>query len=94
MSDEDLKAMLYLALEADITEEPKHPFTTTVPHDDMLVHVAKCPECDKKIRPNCDWMVDDKIAYLPVSFCPRCGTPIDWTGVLSEDELGELEEVQ
>ena len=91
MRDDDLKTVLAWVLEADITVEPKHPFTVTVPHDETLAHVAKCPECDKQIRPNRDWTVEGKAAYLPVSFCSRCGTPIDWTGVLSEDELGEID---
>lgn len=92
ISDEELKASLEWALESITTVKPKHPFTVT--HEGMLEHVAKCPACDKQIRPNRDWTVEGRAAYLPVSFCPRCGISLDWRGVLGKDELGELEEVQ
>ncbi len=88
MRDEDLKTVLAWALESDIAEEPRYPLK--VPHDKVIKHVAECPECYRKIEPNQDWTVYDRVAYLPISFCSRCGTPIDWTGALGEDELGEL----
>lgn len=88
MRDEELKTILAWVLEADIAEEPKASFMSP------LKYIAKCPKCDMPITPNQDRTVDDKVVYLPVSFCPRCGTPIDWTGVISKDELGELEEVE
>lgn len=91
MTEKDLKTTLAWVLESGIAKEPKEPIE--VPHDGVIEHVAKCPECDKPVRPNRNWTVEGKMAYLPVSFCSRCGTPIDWTGVLSEDELGETDRI-
>lgn len=92
MKDKELKTELAWALESITTVTPKQPFTVT--HEGMLEHAAQCPDCDKQIKPNRDWTVEGKIVYLPVSFCPKCGIPIDWRGVLGEDELGELEGLQ
>lgn len=89
MRDEEVKNMLNWAKRLGLAKKPKHTFT--VAHDNYREYVADCPECDKQIMPNRDWTVADEIAYLPVSFCPRCGTPIDWTGVLGKEELEEVE---
>lgn len=90
MRDEDLRAVLAMELELGTSEEPKHP--VTIAHDEYREYVAYCPECDEQVRPNRDWAVEDKVVYLPVSFCPICGTPIDWTGVISEEELEDTDE--
>lgn len=84
MRDEKLKTVLTWVLEAGIAEEPKCLFT--IAHNEYREYVADCPECDKQVRPNRDWTFEGKAVYLPVSFCPICGTPIDWRGALSEDD--------
>lgn len=81
MTEKDLKTTLAWVLESGIAKEPKEPIESTW----LPRFVADCPECDKQVEPNKKLTVDDKVVYLPVSFCPRCGTPIDWTEVISQE---------
>lgn len=85
MREKDLKTILAKVLESGIAKEPKDPIKSTW----LPRYVADCPECNMPVKAYLDFPVDDKTVYLPVSFCPRCGTPIDWTGIISREELEE-----
>jgi len=86
MTEKDLKTTLAWVLESGIAKAPKDPIKSKI----LPRFVADCPECNKPVKAYLDFSVDDKWIYLPVSFCPRCGTPIDWTEVISKEELAEL----
>lgn len=56
---------------------------------DIPTYYADCPLCGLQCKAlSIDkYLARGKTVYHSISFCPRCGTPIDWTGVISEDEL-------
>ena len=55
-------------------------------------YYGDCPLCGLQCKalPIDKYLAQGKTVYQSMSFCLRCGTPIDWTEVISEDELGEL----
>lgn len=52
-------------------------------------HSGSCPICGKQSNALSKY-VQDKTVYQGISFCPRCGQALDWTGIISMEELEEL----
>lgn len=61
---------------------------------DMPTYYGDCPLCGWQCKAMSidKYLAQGKLVYPRISFCPRCGTPIDWTGIISKEELEETDE--
>lgn len=56
----------------------------------ILTYSGSCPTCGKPSNALSKY-VQDKPVYQGISFCQRCGQALDWTGIISREELEEVE---
>lgn len=56
------------------------------------MYYGDCPNCGLQSKSIAiEPITQGKTAYQAMSFCPRCGTPIDWRGVIGREESEEVE---
>lgn len=82
-----VKDILEWVRDMQLTKAPEN-VVRTYPGD-IPTYYGDCPDCgmQSKAIP-----IDKqgKTVYQSISFCPRCSTAIDWTEVISKEELEEL----
>ncbi len=74
--------------------EAKKPKNVIIKYPgDMSTYYGDCPSCGRQSKSMIidKYLAQGKLKYQIISFCPRCGQALDWTGIISKEELEEVE---
>lgn len=90
MRDEEVKNTKKYVSVFKVATKPKN---VLVKHPGGIpMYYGDCPNCGLQSKSiDIEPITQGKTAYQAVSFCPRCGTPIDWRGVIGREESEEVE---
>lgn len=90
MRDEEVKNTKKYVSVFKVATKPKNALVKYP--GDMPTYYGDCPNCGLQSKSMIidKYLAQGKLKYQGISFCPRCGQALDWTGIISREESEEM----